>query len=39
MLTIEQKYKLYESSVQCHTADIDFINEQYEKIQEKTIYS
>ena len=33
MLTIDQKYKLYESSVQCHTADIDFINEQYEKIQ------
>ena len=29
MLTIEEKYHLYENSVQCHDADIDFINEQF----------
>jgi hypothetical protein len=35
MLTLEQKYHLYENSVQCHSADIDFINEQFEKIHGK----
>ena len=29
MLTVEEKYHLYENSVQCHDADIDFINEQF----------
>ena len=35
MLSLEQKYHLYENSVQCHSADIDFINEQYQKIHGK----
>ena len=30
MLTVEEKYQLYENSVQCHDADIDFINAQFE---------
>jgi ubiquinone/menaquinone biosynthesis C-methylase UbiE len=28
-LPVELKYELYESSVQCHEADIDFLNEQF----------
>jgi len=32
MLSLEDKYKLYEESVQCHDADVDFINEQFEKV-------
>ena len=35
MLTIKDKYKLYESSVQCHEADVDFINDEYKKIYGK----
>ena len=30
-LSIMDKYRLYESSVQCHESDIDFINDQFEK--------
>ena len=33
MLTVEEKYYLYENSVQCHDADIDFINDQYQQIR------
>ncbi len=29
-LSVDLKYKLYESSVQCHESDIDFINDQFE---------
>ncbi|MBT6324612.1 MAG: class I SAM-dependent methyltransferase [Bdellovibrionales bacterium] len=31
-LSTERKYQLYEGSVQNHEGDIDFINEQYERI-------
>ncbi len=38
MLTIEEKYKLYENSVQCHDADIDFINEQFQNFHGRKPY-
>jgi hypothetical protein len=31
-LSVEDKYKLYESSVQCVESDVDFINEEFEKL-------
>lgn len=34
-LSIEEKYNLYESSVQCHEADIDFINREYKKVYKR----
>lgn len=30
-LSVEDKYRLYEDSVQCHEADIDFIRDEYKK--------
>lgn len=38
MLTVEEKYYLYENSVQCHDADIDFINEQFEAFSGRKPY-
>lgn len=34
-LTTEMKYKLYESSVQNHLADIDFINDEFKRIKKR----
>ncbi|MBT3237009.1 MAG: class I SAM-dependent methyltransferase [Bdellovibrionales bacterium] len=30
-LSLEQKYQLYEGSVQCHESDLDFLNQEYER--------
>jgi len=35
-LPTDVKYRLYEDSVQCHEADIDFINNQYKSFYNKT---
>ncbi len=35
IIPLELKYKLYESSVQNPTADIDFINTEYKRLREK----
>jgi len=31
-ISVADKYRFYESSVQCHDSDIDFINKEYERI-------
>lgn len=30
-ISVDLKYELYENSVQCHDADIDFLNEEFER--------
>ena len=35
-LSVDKKYKLYESSVQCIGADVDFINKEYKKVYKKS---
>lgn len=32
-LSVEDKYKLYESSVQCHEADIEFITKEFQRLR------
>ena len=34
-LSLDEKYELYESSVQNHESDIDFINKEYRRIFKK----
>ncbi len=34
-LAVEEKYKLYELSVQCHESDIEFISREYKKVYGK----
>lgn len=35
-LSMEKKHQLYEESVQCHEADVDFINKQYHYFYKET---